>query len=278
MRNQHSSMNFRLSTITLLTALLFTAACGSTKQFQPAPLDRDLTIDGNLSDWNTGQALFDEREQANYYSAFDDDFLYLYIDIRSAFKDAAVRRSGFTVYLSDDEDRRNHIGVGFPPGTFNLLREYSNAFNDFTRDGEWMGKSENRELMESLEEELFERVMIVERSDQNSDPSYGFIDSSQLEVDGMEIAVNPDSRTIGLEMKIPRDGSSIYGFRGNQVWVGFAIEPPEFRIQGSNEYSATNTQRDRYGNRVRQQPRSNRANMARSLGKMERWHIIQFED
>lgn len=270
-------MNFRFIKLSFITLLLFAAACGSTNQFQPAQLDRNLTIDGNLSDWNTSQTLFEEREQANYYSAYDEDFLYLYIDIKSAMKDVSVRRSGLTVYLSDNEDQRNHIGVGFPPGTFNLLREFPGAFNEFTRDGEWMSKAENRELLERLSEELFERVMIVERTEESSNPSYGFIDPSQLEVDGMEVAINPDNRTVGLEMKIPRDGSSIYGFSGDRVWVGFAIEPPDFRIQGSNEYSATNSQRDRYGNRVRQ-PRTNRTDIARSLGKMERWHIIEFKD
>jgi len=278
MRKEHCKMNIRLSTIPLIISLFFVVSCGSTKQFQPSQLDRELTIDGNLSDWNTGKTLFDEREQANYYSAYDEDFLYIYIDIKSAFKDASVRRSGLTVYLSDDEEMRKSIGVGLPAGTFNLLRDYPNAFSEFTRDGEWMNQPENRELLEDLSEELFDRVMIVERSDGDNDPSYGFVDPSQLEVDGMEIAVNPDNRTIGLEMKIPRDGSSIYGFSGDQVWLGFAIEPPDFRIQGSDEYSAaSNTQRDRYGNRT-QQPRSNRTDMAQSLGKMERWHVIQFED
>lgn len=272
-------MIFRFCNLFVIPVLLliFVASCGSTNQFNAAPLNSSISVDGNLSDWNTTQTLFDDREQANYYSAYDDEFLYLFIDIRSAYKDASVRRSGFTVYLSDDEESRKSVGVSFPPGTFNLLREYPGAFSTFTRESDWMNKPENRELMERLQDELFDRVMIVQRSS-GGEPSYGFVDKSQLEVDGMEIAINTTSRTIGIEMKVPRDGSSIYGFGGDRVWIGFAVEPPTFRIQGSSDYSATSSgRRDQYGNQRRSRSNTN-ANMARNLGEMERWHIIQFAE
>lgn len=270
-------MTFRFHTLLVIPVLLFVVSCGSTNQFSAAQLNSDISVDGNLSDWNTTQTLFDDRDHANYYSAYDDEFLYLFIDIRSAFKDASVRRSGFTVYLSDNEENRKSIGVSFPPGTFNLLREYPGAFSSFTSDREWLNKAENRELIERLDEELFDRVMIVQRSN-GGDPSYGFVDKSQLEVDGMEVEINTDSRTIGVEMKIPRDGSSIYGFSSNRVWLGFAVEPPTFRIQGSSDYSAASSgQRDRYGNRQRPRRTSN-TDMARNLGQMERWHIIRFDE
>ncbi|MDZ7755336.1 hypothetical protein [Rhodohalobacter sp.] len=271
-------MIFRFHNLLVIPILLFVVSCGSTNQFNPAPLNSSITVDGNLSDWNTTQTLFDDRDQANYYSAYDEDFLYLFIDIRGAMKDMSVRRSGFTVYISDDEETRKSVGVSFPPGTFNLLREFPGAFSSFTRESDWMSKPENQELMENLNEELFDRVMIIQRANSDGDASYGFIDSSQLEVDGMKIAINSESRTIGLEMKIPRDGTSIYGFSGDNVWLGFAIEPPEFRIQGSSEYSATTSgRRDQYGNRQRPR-RTSSADISRNLGQMERWHIIQFED
>jgi hypothetical protein len=263
-----------LTILTLLAALF--AGCGSTHQITPKPVTNELQIDGNLSDWNTSEAVFESRDQANYYAAFDDEFLYLFIEVRSPQKDMAIRRSGLTVYLSDDRDNRKQIGVGFPPGTFNMLRDYPNAFREFTRDGEWMSKPANRELLESLNEELFERVMIVERQEGSSDPSYGFIDPSQLEVDGMLVAVNRDSRYIGLEMRIPRDGSSLYRFSGDEVWVGFAIEPPDFRIRDNSDYSATSNRRDAYGNRSRQRSQP-RQNISRNLGSMERWYKINFQ-
>jgi len=271
-------MIFRFHNLLVIPILFFMVSCGSTNQFNPAQLNSSITVDGNLSDWNTTQTLFDDRDQANYYSAYDEDFLYLFIDIRGAMKDMSIRRSGFTVYISDDEETRKSVGVSFPPGTFNLLREFPGAFSSFTRESDWMSKPENRELMENLNDELFDRVMIIQRTNSDGDASYGFIDSSQLEVDGMEIAVNSESRTIGLEMKIPRDGTSIYGFSGDNVWLGFEIEPPEFRIQGSSEYSATTSgRRDQYGNQQRPRRTSN-ADISRNLGQMERWHIIQFED
>src|SRR6056297_1541656 len=271
-------MIFRFHSLLVFPILLFVVSCGSTHQFNAAQLNSTISVDGNLSDWNTTRTLFEYRDQANYYSAYDEDFLYLFIDIRGAMKDMSVRSSGFTVYISDDEETRKSVGISYPPGTFNLLREFPGAFSSFTRESDWLSKPENQELMENLNDELFDRVMIIQRANSDGDASYGFIDSSQLEVDGMKIAVNTDSRTIGLEIKIPRDGSSIYGFSGNRVWLGFAIEPPEFRIQGSSDYSATTAgRRGQYGNRQRPRRTSN-ADISRNLGQMERWHIMQFDD
>jgi hypothetical protein len=269
-------MTFR-SLLYLIPALLITTACGSTQQFTPQQLDRDLTIDGSLSDWNTGEALIESRDQASYYAAYDEQFLYIYVDIKAPSKDQAIRRSGFIIYLSDDEDSRRKTGIGFPPGTFNLLRENPGVFNDFVRDDEWMSSPANQEMLQNLEEELFDRVMIVERSNGSSSPEHGFVDVSRLEVDGLEIAADTDGRHISLELKVPRDGSSIYEFSGNSVWLGFAIEPPEFRFRNESSYSASQDRRGRYGNRQRQQQQQPRQNISRSLGALERWYKLNMD-
>lgn len=263
----------------LILFLIFNAACGSTTQFSAPEIQRDITIDGTLSDWDISESLLDARDDANFYTSYDDEFLYLFVDIRSPFKDRAMKQSGFIVYLSDDKDLRKKIGIGFPSGSFNLLREYPNQYNSFLRESDWFSKPANRELLEQLEEEVFERVMIVERPDGKSNPEYGFVELSQLQVDGIEIAVDRNRRYISIELKVPRDGSSLYGFKSNRVWLGLAIETPNFRLQNDNDY--TTTRQDRrtgmYGGR--QQPRApSRSNMARNLGEFEQWYRINLED
>jgi hypothetical protein len=255
--------------LVLLLSLL--SACGSTNTFIPHQQSTPLSIDGSLSDWNTNQSLFESRDGANYYASFDEDFIYLFIDIKSPFKDRAIRQSGFTVYLSDNEDQRNRIGVGFPAGSFNLLRENPGAFNSMTRDTDWFTKPENLETLERLNENLFSRVMIVERFDGSSNPEYGFVDKSQLQVDGIEIAADTHSRILSIEMKIPRNGSSIFEFSKQRLWLGFAIEPPNFRQQSESTYSSSHNDRNMQGN---PQQRAPRQNTARIFGAMERWYNL----
>ncbi len=262
--------------ISALVFLFFLfSGCGSTNTFTPHQQSSPLSIDGSLSDWDTNRTLFESRSEANYYASFDDDFIYLFVDIKSPYKDRAIRQSGFIIYLSDNEDQRKRIGVGFPAGSFNLLRENPGAFSSMIRDNEWFSKPENRETLERLSENLFSRVMIVERHDGSSNPEYGFVEKSQLEVDGIEIVANTDSRNLSIEMKIPRNGSSIFEFSEQRLWLGFAIEPPNFRRQNESSYSTSNNNRDMHGTRQQRAPRQN---MTRAFGAMERWYKLDMSE
>ncbi len=262
-------MHYRSVLLPLTFSLVF-MACSSTQQFAAPQLHSSLTIDGNLSDWNTSETLIETREDVNFYTTYDQNFLYIFIDVRSAFKDRAIRQSGLIVYLNDDEDLKNEIGIGIPPGTFNLLRENPGQYSSFLRNNDWMSKPENRETLTRLEDEQFSRIMIVERAGGRSDADYGFVTLNQLEVDGMNAAIGQDGRFLSIEMKIPRDGSSLYRFSGDRFWLGFAVETPNFRIQNENNYSASR-QTDRYGTRQRTPQRQD---IARSMGEFERWYKI----
>ncbi|MCC5915604.1 MAG: hypothetical protein JJU46_14610 [Balneolaceae bacterium] len=255
--------------------LLLLSACGSTNTIQTAKADREMTIDGSISDWNTSATRIQAKDNANYYAAYDEDFIYIFIDIRDIRKDRAVRQSGLIVYLSDDEDRRRQVGIGVPPGTFNLLRENPQTYNNFIREADWTSKPENREILNRLEGELFDRVMIVEREDGRSNPEHGFVDFSQLEVDGIEIAMDTSSRFLSVEMKIPRDGSTIFPFSGDEVWLGFALETPNFRHSQSNEYEASQASRGGYGGASRQQRQPSSRDMSRALGEFDDWYLLQ---
>lgn len=269
-------MTFR-SILILLPLFIFLSACGSTSEFSSPKLESSLTIDGALSDWSTSESLLDERDDANYYTTHDDDFLYIYVDVRSPFRDRSIRQSGFIIYLSDNQEMRKRIGLGFPAGSFNLLRDNPGQYNSFLTDTEWMGKPENTELIDALEDEIFERAMIVQRQDGRTNPEYGFVEISQLEVDGVEIAVDQDRRYLSLEVKIPRDGTSIFEFSDDQVWLGFAVETPNFRLPEQNEYSTTvqDRNRDVYGNRRQRAPQ--RQNIARNLGEYEQWYKLDLQ-
>lgn len=269
-------MKFR-SLLSLITLGLILSACGSTQTIQTAKADRDISVDGSISDWNTSASRINAKDQANYYAKYDDDNIYLFVDIRDIRKDRSIRQSGFIVYLSDNEDRRKQTGLGVPPGTFNLLRERPSTYSDFIRQDDWTGQPENRATLERLEEELFDRIMVVERENGRSSAEHGFVDYSQLEVDGIEIAIDTSGRFLSIEMKIPRDGSSIFPAFNDKAWVGFAIEPPNFRYSRSSDYQADQATAGAYGGAQHQQQRQpSSRDMARALGEFDDWFILDF--
>lgn len=265
--------------IIIITIFFILNACSSINQFTVPSAENQLVIDGSLSDWDRSASLMEGREDINFYASFDDEYLYLFIDVRGPFKDRAIKQSGLIVYLSDDKDMRQKLGVGIPSGSFNLLREYPSQYSSFLKEGDWFSKPQNRELLSGLENDIYDRVMIVERRDGKSNPEYGFIDINQLEVDGMEVSIDRQGRFTAIEMKVPRDGSSIYGFSSDKVWLGFAVETPNFRIQDDNDITMMRQERrnNMYGNQRRQRAPT-RTSLARSLGEFEVWYRVDISE
>ncbi len=235
-------------------SFLFLWSCSSTEQLTLQEVEGPIEVDGSLSSWNTDTFRLNTSDEIQYHATLYEDFLYVFVDVRNPIADRAIRQMGLIVYLSNSRDDRNKVGIGYPAGSFNLLREYPNAYNEFITDEEWGQKPENIELMNDLSEDLFSKVMIVERYDDR--PEHGFVDKSQLEIDGMEIATDEDRRYVSLEMKIPIDGSSIYNVTKNDLWIGFAVEPPSFRIRHDSNSNLSRQDR-RYG-QTRGMPRQTR--------------------
>lgn len=260
--------------IILFSLLFIISACSGTKTITTSKVESEKTIDGNLSGWNLSESLIESSEAVNYYAAYSDDYLYLYVDLKSLGFERAMRNSGFIIYLSSDRDRRKNRGIGFPSGTFNLLREYPDQYRSFLNDPEWGQNRANRELMNDLSNENFSRVLVVERREGSSSAQYGFVSHTQLESDGISMVVNNDRRLFGIELRVPLDGDSIYEIRKGEVWLGFSIEPPDFRMRNSfdssNPSGRENMQR---GNRNT----NTRHGMQQRLGQYEKWFKLKVE-
>jgi hypothetical protein len=151
----------------VLTALVsvLVSGCGSTETIltHQKETDVDIRIDGNLSDWPVSRANVHDSDHFSYYVMQDADYLYIYVDFKSPFYNGAIENSGFILYLSAQKNSRNHRGIGWPSGSFNMLRDNPDTFRSLTRDSGWFDNTGNRRLLESLREENFDHVMIVER-------------------------------------------------------------------------------------------------------------------
>lgn len=232
-----------------------------------------LPVDGNLAGWTTENTLINSSEDINYHAYLHDNILYLFVDVKNPRLDGAIRQSGLIVYLSNSEENRKRVGIGYPVGSFNLLRESPTAFQDFTTEVDWTNKPENVELLRSLLNQIYSKVMIVERFDGQSNPEYGFVEKHLIEIDGIEIATDQERRLTTLEMKIPLDGSTLYNLEKGEIWVGFALEPPTFRFPNTDTMMNDQQSRGMYGQRNRNIQRQN--SQPRMLSRDD-WYILRF--
>ncbi len=267
--------NRLLYLLSLLLTVLLLSGCGSTETISTHQKDTEIEVDGNLSGWPTSGALISDLETFSFYVMQDRDNLYIFVDFKSPLYNHAIENSGFIVYLSDDEDNKKRRGIGYPAGAFNLLRDDPAAYRDMTRDAEWHENTRNQQRLESLRDENFENVMIVERYDGGSSTQHGFVTFEQIEAEGLELAVERDQRYYGLEFKIPLNRSAPYELEpGKTYWLGFAIEPPEFNFRSTD----IQQNQSRYGNRsrgVRSGTTDQRAQIRRHMGQFEEWFKIE---
>jgi hypothetical protein len=264
----------RFSALALIA--IFYSGCSGTKTISTPQTTQSPEIDGNISGWNMQESVIERTDLADYYATHDNDFLYLYIDVKSLAHNHAMKQSGLIIYISSSEENRNRIGLAFPSGTFNLLRENPVVYESFITDQEWFQQPQNLDRLESLETQIFDRVMVVEQT--GSDTNYGFVDKERLQVDGIEISTGDNRRLMSIEMRVPLNSSSIYNLKGNNLWLGFEIDPPNFRIQ-SNDNNASRQQG--YGSRrgrMSQGTNTSRMNLRQRMGQYERWYNINLSE
>jgi len=247
------------------------SSCSGTKSIVTPATDHQVAVDGTLTGWDLEKSVLDRSEVIDYYATHDNEYIYLYIDVKSPAQNNAMRNSGLIIYISSNKDSRKKTGIAFPAGSFNLLREDPNKYNSMLNDREWLQNPRNLQILELLESEIFDRIMIVEESRAGKD--YGFINKDQLQIDGIQIAAGEGRRLMSVEMRVPVDESSFFNLEGNRVWLGFEIDPPDIRI--NQEDPATANQRDRYGQRRRiSEQAGNQMNFRRQMGEYEEWFLL----
>lgn len=275
-------MKFRiLFPILILFTFFLISGCGSTETFTTHSKDADIEINGSLSGWPTSESIIHNSDEFNYYVMQDPEHLYIYVDFKNPFYNRAVENSGFILYLSEDENLKKRRGIGYPAGAFNLLRDDHESYRDLTRDLEWLNNPQNQRRLESLQEENFEQILIVERYEDSSNAQYGYVSFSQIEAEGLELAAARDQRYYGLEYKIPLNRSAPFELdRGKTYWLGFAIEPPEFSFRNDNEMQSYDS-RNRNRGGVRSTGRTSYTNqnsqMRRYMGQYEQWFKVEIK-
>jgi len=274
------STNRLLQAIIIICLLPLMSGCGSTEIINTYQSDSTIEIDGDLGDWPTSGSNIHNSDYFSYYTMQNSENLYIYVDFKSPYYNQAVNNSGFILYLNEDESNRKERGIGFPAGSFNLLRDDLTTYRSMTRESDWLGKPQNQQRLESLQEENFEQVLIVERLG-SSDAQYGFVTFAQIEAQGVELAAAQDRRYYGLEFKIPLDGAPPFELeKGKTYWLGFAIEPPEFTFRDDNtntqqQYNRRSGQRGGLQSMGRSVDRG--AQLRRQMGLYEEWFKIQID-
>ncbi|GEM_PF-597030 len=247
---------FRFRLIGLITFIagfsLFLSSCGSSQTFVSTNVNQELKIDGDLSDWPRSKALIKESNAFEYYAAHDDEKLYLYVNMKSVQYNSIVENTGFTVYLSSSRENKKSLGITYPVGAFNFLKQRPGEYQKFKNNRDWLQKPENQDLLERLKEQNYKKVLITQKQHKKATAEETIVNMSRLEAQGIQVARERLHNRIQLEMSIPLKSTKTQQFavvpsKAQSIHVGFTIEPPQHNYNDESTTVDLSQQHPNYG-------------------------------
>lgn len=259
--------------------------CSRTKVLTSTSTSTPITIDGSAADWPVDRIQLNSQGDYDLYFSNDDEFLYVFLGLKNNSLFENIKRYGLYLYFDSNKDLRKSFGIMYPVGILTVLSEMPGARKEYLENPSWSTDPQNARLIETIEESLDERVMIVQRTNKSDPVRPVPINQVALSAQSLELAMDRSASVMYIEMKIPLMSSRTRQFAidakpGSDIYFGFEVMPPTLEeIMGEDfRNEQMNTQaRDPYGNRVNQAQRINFQMMSQLRGEYTKWNRIRLE-
>jgi len=264
----------RFSIYFFLVVLLGTG-CSSSRTVSSVWSPQTITIDGSFSDWPRENIQIENNPEYDMYLANDDEFLYIYLIIKSQQVYNNIEQFGLNLYFDTERRFRRSFGIVYPIGILNSISNIPGARMEYLQNPGWGNLQENRQLLESVRRDMPERVMLVQRSNRRETLRPAMVNIEALRAQGIDMRIDDQSRLLNIEMKIPLRSSRTRQFAieaepGKPIYVGFEVQPPSVDDLIQDEPQHNVAASDRYTSAVaRRQEAMQSMNQLR--GEFSRW-------
>lgn len=278
---------FNRKTFSFLFLVLLMGACSQSKlvtsTYTPAPIQ----IDGFVNDWPRHQVQTQGTSEYDIYFSNDADFLYVFIALKNNQIYQDIQKYGLNLYFDNNRRFRRSFGLVYPTGILNVLSNVPGARKEYLENPSWENLPENRRMIESIQAEMPNRVMLLQRNDKKDPVRAVPVSIEALRAQQIGLAMNREDRLMNIELRIPLQLTRSQQFAidakpGDVIYIGFEVSPPKAEeIMDDNTYSASQggtLRGDPYG---RDPYGSNRQSMSRLQnqlrGEFSRWVRVQLQ-
>jgi len=193
--------------------------CGSMTQLNSNPLDRDIVVDGDYTEWG-GQMWALDQENIYIGTLNDDAFLYLSIVASDRQTGMKMVMQGFTLWFDPDGGTDKVLGIRFPLGVGDEKK------GPPSRPGE-MSEPDSEQIKEQFESSLTELEIFTKG---NELPNRLLV----ADAHGVDVSASVESRSFVYELKIPlhRDETHPYGIGTKSgKLLSLKLETPEIDVK-----------------------------------------------
>ncbi len=274
--------SYRLLYTFILIIGLTILGCSRTKVLTSSQAPAQITVDGSLTDWPRDRIQMNPQGDYDLFFSNDEEFLYVFVGLKNNQLYQSIKRYGLRFYFDSDKDPRRSFGIVYPVGIMDVLSDIPGARKEYLENPGWENQPENRRLIESIEENLPDRVMIIQRTNKRDPLRPVPIGRDALRAQSVELSMDRTSSVMQIEMKIPLRSSRMRQFaidvqNNKDIHFGFEIVPPTLEEMMGESYRSEQmnpSARDPYGNRV-DQAQSYQRLLMQTNNSYVRWNRIR---
>lgn len=225
-------MTVYIRTLLFLTlAITLISGCSRTRTLTSTHVSVPIQIDGDVTDWPRDRMVIENSPEFDMYFANDNEFLYVYLIVKSQQLYNDIEQFGLNIYFDNDRRARRRFGVVYPIGILNFISNIPGARKEYIENPGWASFQENQRLISSYREDRDSRMMLIQRSGSREEIRPISVNRDAMRAQGLELAMDPTGRLLQIEMKVPLQASRARQFAigadpGNAIYVGFEIRPP----------------------------------------------------
>jgi hypothetical protein len=209
-------MNSIQALILGMALALPSSGCGGGNSLQSGWVDHDVTVDGDLQEWQGHLTLFEDAE-VDLGVLNDEEYLYVSIVTASRDVQRQIQMRGLIVWLDPTGDKEKTFGIRYPLGL--QTADLGNLDMQGMRErGE--PSAEERQRAQELFEETLDELEILHSEDHRRR-------LHTAEATGIEVRVRPSAASLTYELRIPlepQEGSEYFvrAEPGQKVSIGIA--------------------------------------------------------
>jgi hypothetical protein len=204
------SLRIIMSSIVLVPALLLSLGCGG-EEIESRWRDREITIDGDASDWRGTEQYADDDKGVRFAVFNDGESLYMCLTTWNAKTQQQILTRGMTFWFDAEGGDKKTYGIDYPiqksPEEMKSLRG--------------MRESASQDRAKAIQDLLVRSrsEMMIGRT---GDSKGHWMFAEDADTLGIEAALALDARILVLEMKVPLAGGDLLPFPGGISEKGIA--------------------------------------------------------
>ncbi|MFC1608214.1 hypothetical protein ACFL47_09605 [Candidatus Latescibacterota bacterium] len=200
-------------------SLIIIAGCGDTK-IVSRWCDRDITIDGDETEWGNFIQHYDQHTGVSICMFNDSNHLYIKLSTTNTATWRLIMGQGFTVWFYPDGGEEKVLGINFPIGLMGDIPPMATSTGRYRKPVSKEDKDRLSDVMAKLQSKL--EIITPETGE------FITVSPEEIENSGFNVKLGTTDDTLVYELKVPLGRNEVFGINAPGKTIDIGFETNEF--------------------------------------------------